>query len=177
MKRIINIAIFASGFVVLPSLIPALQADDKEALQLDVAIDCRTWRFNQGISFSAFGRGDSFYASGKIFHAGTLRPGTPGNDPNAAGSIGAFIEHGTMAATLAEINAGTRPAFAASWLHLLDGGRGGIVAEGPHPDSGPMAVVGGMGPFSGTSGELLVSIIGTNITGCPNMRLTFNLKK
>ena len=187
MKRIIKSAVFASSFVVLanlaavipglPSLIPALQADDKGTLLLDVAIDCRTWRFNQGISFSAFGRGDSFYATGKIFRAGTLLPGTTANDPNAPGSVGTFIEHGIMAASPAEINAGTRPAFAASWLHLLDGGRGGIVAEGPHPDSGPLAVVGGMGPFRGTSGELLVSIIGTNITGCPNMRLTFNLEK
>jgi hypothetical protein len=40
-----------------------------------------------------------------------------------------------------------------------------------------MAVVGGMGDFSGSSGELDVELIGTNTTGCPNMRLTVNLKK
>jgi hypothetical protein len=40
-----------------------------------------------------------------------------------------------------------------------------------------MAVVGGMGDFSGASGELSAAVIGTNSTGCPNMRLTINLKK
>jgi hypothetical protein len=81
-----------------------------------------------------------------------------------------------MAATVAEIVAGKRPAFFATWFHLLDDGRG-LVADGPHPEPGPMAVVGGMGDFSGASGELSATIIGTNSTGCPNMRLTINLKK
>jgi hypothetical protein len=103
-------------------------------------------------------------------------PGTPGNDPNAAGSIGVFIEKGVMAATLAEFSAGKRPAFAGTWYHLLNDGRG-LVAEGPHPDSGPMAVVGGMGDFSGAVGQVLVNIIGANSTGCPNVRLMFILKK
>ena len=154
----------------------AVQADTGSTITLDVALDCRTWRFNQGISDSDFGRGDSFIANGKIFPAGTLPSGPASNDPNDPGSIGAFIENGTMAATLSEIIGGTRPAFVASWHHLLNDGRG-IVAEGPHPDSGPMAVVGGMGALSGASGELLVDILGDNITGCPNMRLTFKLKK
>jgi hypothetical protein len=82
-----------------------------------------------------------------------------------------------MAATLAEIVAGTSPAFFATWFHLLDDGRG-LVADGPHgPRPHPMAVVGGMGDFSGASGELSAAVIGTNSTGCPNMRLTINLKK
>jgi hypothetical protein len=119
---------------------------------------------------------DSSIANGKLFRVGTLAPGTPGNDPNAPGSIGAFIEHGIMAATFAEISAGKRPAFAGAWYHLLNDGRG-IIAEGPHPDSGPMAVVGGVDGFRGAGGEVSVNIISTNSTGCPNMRLTFNLKK
>ena len=77
---------------------------------------------------------------------------------------------------LAEIDAGNRPAFAGTWYNLLNDGRG-IIAEGPHPDSGPMAIVGGMGAFRGTRGDVSVNIIGTNSTGCPNMRLTFNLLK
>ena len=40
-----------------------------------------------------------------------------------------------------------------------------------------MAVIGGMGGFVGASGEQLVNIIGTNVTGCPNMRVTFHLLK
>jgi len=111
-----------------------------------------------------------------MFHAGTLPSGTQSNDPNDPGSIGSWIERGTMAATLAEIGAGTRPAFFATWYHLLDDGRG-LVADGPHPDSGPMVVTGGMGAFSGASGELSAEIIGTNISGCPNLRLTINIEK
>jgi hypothetical protein len=165
------------GLAALISGIPGeVLADNDETLALDVAIDCRTWRFNQGIAFSDFGRGDSFIANGKLFRAGTLETGTSGNDPNAPGSVGTFIEHGIMAATFAEISAGKRPAFAGTWYNLLNDGRG-IIAEGPHPDSGPMVVVGGTGGFRGARGDVSVSIIGTNITGCPNMRVTFNLIK
>jgi hypothetical protein len=183
MKKIV-LSLLAFGLVVLglTGVVPGFrslvrtQAATKESMILDVALDCRTWRFNQGISDADVGRGDSFIANGKIFRADALSSGTSDNDPNAAGSIGTFIEHGTMAATLAEIGAGKRPAFVATWYHLLNDGRG-IVANGPHPDSGPMAVVGGMGGFRGAGGEVSVNIIGTNSTGCPNMRLTFNLKK
>jgi len=147
-----------------------------KSLTWDVAIDCRTFRFNGGISFEQFGRGDGFIANGKIFPAGTLPNGVQANDPNDPGSIGNWIERGTMAATLAEISAGKRPAFFASWFHFLDDGSG-LIADGPHPDSGPMAIVGGMGRFRDASGELSDVIIGSNSTGCPNLRLTIRLKK
>jgi len=179
MKKPIALGLVVLGLTAIaPGLMSpvAAQAADAKTIMVDVAIDCRTWRFNQGISDFDFGRGDSFIANGKIFPVFTLHPGEQGNDPNDPGSIGTFIENGTMAATLSEILGGQRPAFVGTWLHLLDDGRG-LVAEGPHPDSGPMAVIGGMGRFSGASGELSVNILGTNITGCPNMRLIFNLKK
>ena len=110
------------------------------------------------------------------FAAGTLGAGAQNNDPNDPGSIGKWTQRGTMAATPAEIVAGTRPAFFATWFHFLDDGSG-LVVDGPHPESGPMAVVGGMGRFSGASGELSDEIIGTNSTGCPNLRLTIKLEK
>lgn len=140
----------------------------------DVAMDCSTWRFNNGIGFDEFGRGDSFIANGKLFPAGTLPDGF--YDPDNAASIGNWIERGIMAATSAEIASGTRPAFFANWYHVLDDGSA-IVADGPHPESGPMAVVGGMGRFSGASGELTDEIIGSNSTGCPNLRVTIRLEK
>src|SRR5262245_27413265 len=142
----------------------------------DVAIDCRTWRNNGGISFEALGRGDGFIADGKIFPAGTLPSGDQTNDPNDPGSIGNWVERGTMAATVAEIDAGARPAFFATWYHFLYDGSA-LVADGPHPESGPMAVVGGIGRFSGAGGQLSDEIIGWNSTGCPNLRLTITLEK
>ena len=162
----------------------AASADDQSehsdkrsrTIRWDVAIDCRTWRFNGGISDEAFGRGDGFVADGKIFPVGTLPSGDQANDPNDPGSIGNWVERGTMAATLAEILAGARPAFFATWYHFLDDGSA-LVADGPHPESGPMAVLGGMGRFSGASGELSDEIIGWNSTGCPNLRLRITLEK
>ena len=145
-------------------------------IRWDVAIDCRTWRNNGGISFEALGRGDGFIAEGKIFPVGTLPSGDQTNDPNDPGSIGNWVQRGTMAATVAEIDAGARPAFFATWYHFLNDGSA-LVVDGPHPESGPMAVVGGMGRFSGAGGELSDEIIGWNSTGCPNLRLTITLEK
>jgi hypothetical protein len=150
--------------------------DNRTHIRWDVAIDCRTWRFNGGISGEASGRGDGFIADGKIFPGGTLPPGDQTNDPSDPGSIGNWVERGTMAATLAEIVAGARPAFFATWYHLLNDGST-LVADGPHPESGPMAVVGGMGRFRGARGELADEIIGWNSTGCPNLRLRITLEK
>jgi hypothetical protein len=42
---------------------------------------------------------------------------------------------------------------------------------------GPLAVIGGMGSFSGASGDMSALAVGTNITGCPNIRFTIKLKK
>jgi hypothetical protein len=191
MKRIV-LSLSALGLIVLglAGIVPSLpsqvgvqavgQANSKRPITWDIAIDCRTWRFNQGISFSDFGRGDSFIANGKIYRGGTIpaggTPDQPVFSPDEPGSIGTLIEHGTMAATSEEILAGRRPAFVGTWFHLLNDGRG-LVADGPHPETGPMAVVGGMGDFSGASGELDAVVIGTNSTGCPNVRATINLKK
>ena len=184
MKRMV-VLVVAGGLVlglgdVLPGLSPQLGPRATEAsgtrnrIVLDVAIDCRTWRFNTGLE--EFGRGDGFIANGKIFPAGTIPNGAQLNDPDDSGSVGNWFQRGTMAATGAEIAAGARPAFFATWYHFFPDGSG-LVVEGAHPEFGPMAVVGGMGRLSGASGQLLDEIIGTNVTGCPNLRLTFHLKK
>ena len=41
----------------------------------------------------------------------------------------------------------------------------------------PMAVTGGMGRFSGVGGQLRDEIIGSNNTGCPNLRIRILLKR
>src|ERR1700752_3268516 len=141
----------------------------------DVAIDCRTFRFNGGMSFEAVGRGDTFIADGRIFPAGTLLSGFQANDPSDPGSIGHWVERGTMAATLAEIVSGARPAFFATWFHVLEDGSA-VVAGGEHPYSGSMAIFGVTEGFSGAGGELADNIIGFNSTGCPNLRVTIQLE-
>ena len=155
---------------------PDDRGNPSRTIRFDVALDCRTWRTNGGISADAVGRGDGFIADGRIFPADTLLSGVQTNDPNDAGSIGTWVQRGTMAATIAEIVAGARPAFFATWYHFLNDGSS-LVVEGPHPESGPMAVVGGTGRFRGASGELSDEIIGWNTTGCPNLRLTIRLVK
>ncbi len=174
MKRIM-LSLFALGLAVLglasilPSLPPqlgvhnAVQADTETALNLDVACDCRTFAFIGG-AFSP--RGDVFIISGKVFPAGTLPVGPASNDPNDPGSIGDWTCRGTVT--------GVPDPFAfITQYHLL--ANGGLVSESP--TGVHAAVVGGMGAFSGAGGELSAEEIGPNITGCPNLRFTFNLKK
>ena len=82
----------------VPGLPPQFAAQTVQAASshkpiiLDVAIDCRTRRFNGGTSFERFGRGDSFLADGRIFPAGTLGAGAQSNDPNDPGSIGKWTQ-------------------------------------------------------------------------------------
>ena len=149
-------------------------ADRNRQVGWDVAIDCSTWRFNSGLTFAQAGRGDSFIANGRLFPYGSL----PGGDftPDPSKSVGQWVQRGVMAATVAEIDSGARPAFFATWYHLPADGSG-IVADGPHPESGPMAVTGGMGRFSGVGGQLRDEIIGSNNTGCPNLRIRILLKR
>lgn len=175
----------AVAWVIVAGLSPVAAAADDDrgnrgdirsrVLTWDVAIDCRTFRLNGGMSFEAVGRGDTFIADGRMFPEGTLPPGFQANDPNDPGSIGHWVERGTMAATLTEIVGGARPAFFATWYHVLDDGST-LVADGPHPDSGPMAIIGGTGGFNRAAGELADEIIGWNSTGCPNLRVTIVLE-
>ncbi len=108
-----------------------------------------------------------------------LPAGTQSNDPNDPGSIGTCVSRGTSTGTLAEHLANpASPGVFATEYYLLNDGRA-LVGEGWFAPSGAsqVAVVGGMGAFSGAGGEVFAVNIGTNITGCPNIRLTFSLKK
>ncbi|MFN0172924.1 MAG: hypothetical protein ACKV22_41630 [Bryobacteraceae bacterium] len=53
---------------------------------------------------------------------------------------------------------------------------GTIVVDGPvSRPTGTVAVVGGIGAFSGATGEVTGVAIGTNNTGYPNLRITLRL--
>ena len=190
MKRIV-VSLFALGLVVLgvagvmPSVLSqlgmqtAVQADTERTIPLDVATDCRTFNYSQGIPLAQVVRGDGFIMNGKIFRAGTLPAGTQNNDPNAPGSIGTWVGRGTSTGTLAEHLANpSSPAIFWTEFLLLNDGRA-LVSEGWFAPAGfgRAAVIGGMGAFSGASGEFSAMSIGTNITGCSNVRFTITLKK
>jgi hypothetical protein len=161
----------------------AAQADTgrnerKRRINLDVACDCRTFSFNRGVSFDQVVRGDGFIVNGKIFPAGTLPEGAASNDPNDPGSVGKWICRGTQAVSFADIIAGApHPHVFFTQYHLLDDRRG-LVSDGASNETrGVAAVVGGLGSLSGAGGDVSATIIGTNSTGCPNIRFTFNLTK
>src|SRR5262245_41806214 len=143
-----------------------------QPLELDVACDCRTFAYNRGAVFPNVVRGDGFIVNGKMFPARTLPAGTATNDPNDRGSIGDWTCRGT------ETGAADPVAFITQYHLLTDGA--GLVSEGPARPNIPeahFAVVGGLGSLSGSSGDMSATIIGTNITGCPNLRFTIRLEK
>lgn len=191
MKKKIVFSLLALGLVVLtlgatmtafPSEFgfeSAAQSDSERTMAVDVAIDCRKFNYNRGVPLEEIVRGDGYIISGKIFPAFTLQPGEQSNDPNDPGSIGAYVERGTSTATLAEHLANpTSPAVFQSFYLLFDGGRM-LVGEGWFAPSGAnqAAVTGGVGAFSGATGETSATDLGTNVTGCPNSRFTIKLKK
>jgi hypothetical protein len=176
---VLGLAGAGSGSLPLVGVQTAVQADAERTITLDMGLDCRTFNYTRGLTLDQIVRGDGFIINGKIFRAGTLGPGTQSNDPNDPGSIGTYVSRGTSTATLAEhLTNPESPGVLATQYYLLNDGRG-LVGEGWFAPSGASqeAVVGGMGAFRGASGEVFAVNIGTNITGCPNIRLTFSLKK
>ena len=178
MKRITKITLFALGLATLSSLailgLPAVvKAANGNIFNFDVACDCRTG----DDTFTTGGnRGDAFLVNGKIFPAGTLPTGTASNDPtqpvNGVASIGDWICRGQVAGvfppTVAPAYALTPPYLYTQYYILKNGTfftEGYSVGEG-----GQSAVTGGFGGYSGASGDLVAQVIGTNISGCPNIR-------
>ena len=133
----------------------AVQAATEETITVDVADDGRTFDYNRGIPLAQIVRGDGFIISGKIFAAGTLRPGTQSNDPNDPGSIGNWLARGTSTGSLAEHLANpTSPAI--FWSQYLMLNNGMLVSEGWFAPSGAneAALIAGTRAFRGASGEL-----------------------
>jgi hypothetical protein len=177
------ISLFAFGLVILGqvSMHAAQENKDNEinTITLDVAADCRTFKYNRGIPGDQVLQGDSYLTKGRIFSAGTLRPGPQDNDPNDPGSLGSWVNRGQNAASFAEILAGAPfPISFFTDYYMLNDGRA-IVTEGFNVSAttARTAVVGGVGGFTGVSGETSAVVIGSNITGCPNIRVIFKLKK
>ena len=182
------LSMVAAGLVVsgpgalVPGFPPGFTAQAVQAasahkrITWDVAIDCRTWRFNGGISFEEFGRGDSFLADGRIFPAGTLGAGAQSNDPNDPGSIGNWTQRGTMAATwrrspLARDRRSSRRG-STFWMTVQGWWSTALIRSLVQWPSSVAWVVSAAPAVSS-----LMRSSAPIVTGCPNLRLTINLKK
>jgi hypothetical protein len=191
MKDMTKITLVALGSVLLAGLAgiaPAFRplaaqapATNHHVLRLEVAADCRTF-------VNGSNRADVSYGSGKIFPAGTLPSGTATNDPtqpvNGIDAIGDWTTRGQIAfpfpPDVASSYAST-PTFFANQYYILRDGRTALTVDGyayfqgETPVRSLFAVTGGIGKFRGAAGDLKGTTLGTNVTGCPNFRATFNL--
>ena len=187
MKRITKITLFALGLagfagVAVLGLPTAVKAANENILTFDVACDCRTGAGGPN-------RGDPFIINGKIFPAGTLPSGTATNDPtlpvNGVAPIGNWTCRGQNSFPFPSAIASaysTSPFAFFDWYFIMNDGRGLTAAGYPISEitaAIPMSVLsvtGGIGGFSGASGEIQAVGFGTNVTGCPNFRAKFTFQ-
>ena len=126
--------------------------------------------------------------TGKIFPGGTLPSGTASNDPvlpvNGVAPIGDWHHRSQNVLPLPVDIAqayGSAPPVLATFYFFLDDGRA-LVSEnwGAIPVNGVPSVLGvitgGFGGFSGAAGDARGTILGTNVTGCPNGRTRFTIR-
>jgi hypothetical protein len=187
MKSIVKLTLFSSSLAILtPTVVLAFQdiakaGGDRNTFTVDVAADCRTF-------VNGPGRADVSYGSGKIFPAGTLPSGAASNDPtrrvNGIAPIGDWTTRGTIAFPFPPAVApfySSTPSFFANQYYLLGDGRTALTVDGyayfqgSTPVRALFSITGGIGFFRGAAGDLQGTTLGTNATGCPNFRATFNL--
>ena len=186
MKRITKITLLALGLAGLASvavfvLPDVVKAANNNILILEGACDCRTG--NSG--FFAGSRGDPFIVSGKLFPAGTLPSGTATNDPtlpvHGVAPIGNWTCRGQNSLPfpplIAPAYSSTPFAFNIQYFILNDGRALTIEGYALADGSGErLSVTGGIGSFSGASGDVEEGPFGTNVTGCPNFRAKFTFQ-
>ncbi|HEX4947317.1 MAG TPA: hypothetical protein VFZ34_11660 [Blastocatellia bacterium] len=152
-------------------------------LVVDVACDATTFRLNKSGTIMDARRGDGFMVQGKIYPGYTIpRGGTMENpgpfDPRIApGSTGQWVCRGTFSYDIGEILQGAEPHLFSTQYHLFNDGRG-IVHDGPEGGGTQIrAILGGMGPYAGFTGEVIEEPLGVNATGLFNIRFTFKFKQ
>lgn len=182
MKRITELTLFALALAGLASvaglLLPDMvKAANENKLTFDIACDCRT--FVEGPN-----RGDPFIVNGKIFPAGTLPSGNGTNDPtlpvNGVAPIGDWTCRGQNSTPFppAVAPAYSVTPFAFNTQYFTLNGRA-LTVEGYALVDGSgeqLSITGGIGALSGAGGDLQEAPFGTNATGCPNFRATFNIR-
>jgi hypothetical protein len=177
MKTMVNVTL-AFGLAALePVAVLGFQnpgAENRNTFTIDVAVDCRT-------AVGGPNRGDVFMINGKIFPAGTLPSGPAFNDParplNGVPPIGDWLVRGQHSlpfpAEIASLYNSAGGDFVTQYYLFNDGRAFTVQGYALLPRfEVHLVVTGGIGSFRGASGEIQVTILGTNATGCPNSRGT-----
>ena len=200
MKRtvwsIIAIASVAAGFslfsgIHLDAAAPApaaIEGRHADRFIVDVAMDGRTWRMNDGTNpfFPAFTgdlmRGKTFIVSGRIYRGGTLVEGgefggaTNPRGPDLPHAIGTWVCRGTFNLDIAEIAAGGFPHVTSTQVFTFENG-GVIVTEGPEGGARLLrSIVGGAGRYREAGGDVVETPLGVNTSNLFNVRFAFNVK-
>src|SRR5712692_5222633 len=155
---------------------------------VDVAVDMRTFAAipstgNPPGEPVGPNRGTTFIVNGKVFPGGVLPSGTASNDPNQEGSIGDWVCRGILTSDLASQLAGEDEiGFDTTQMLIFGSDRRAIWSEGLEGGLGEVGVtthrivLGGTGAFLAASGDVVQESLGTNVTGAPNIRLTYRLR-
>ncbi len=155
---------------------------------VDVAVDMRTFAAipstgNPPGEPVGPNRGTTFIVNGKVFPGGDLPSGTASNDPNQEGSIGDWVCRGILTSDLASQLAGVDEiGFDTTQMLIFGSDRRAIWSEGLEGGLGEVGVtthrivLGGTGAFLAASGDVVQESLGTNVTGAPNIRLTYRLR-
>jgi len=156
-----------------------------ERFVVDVAMDGRTWRNDDGSNpfYPAFSgvlsRGQTFIVSGKIYRGFTLHEGGDFNGsgnpagPETPRSIGTWVCRGTFNLDIGQIAAGEAPHVTSTQVFTFESGHT-IVSEGPEGGATVLrAIIGGTGRYRGAGGEVTETPLGVNTTDLFNVRFHF----
>jgi hypothetical protein len=143
-----------------------------DTLELDVAMDGRTWRMNRLSEIGPPLMGDTFIIFGSIYPGGALDEDVTG--PDAPGSSGRWICKGTF---IADATSEIVPSVHTTQQFILGDG---ISASEGQLDAAPDALLstgveggveevhrtlsGGYGEYAGATGSVLQTALGTNDT-------------
>jgi hypothetical protein len=161
------------------------ERQDFDEFTVDVAVDHETFAIVPSagpvLHPEAVGpnRGTPFIVNGNVFPGGTLQEGAGQGDPNMSGSIASWICKGIFTSDLGTDDIG----FNTTQMFKFNGDTDAIWTEGLEAGLGKAPVtthrmiLGGTGKYRGAQGEVVQVSLGTNVSGTPNIRMTFKIQR
>ena len=122
-------------------------------------------------------RGAFYITGGRLFPGGTIQGDGAEFNPGRSGHVGIWISRGTRLVSASEMATATWWASTAQLFVLGRQAREQLASEGLE-GSGTIAriVTGGTGNYAGFVGEQHQTVLGFNLTGGVNLRVTFVLR-